>query len=128
MVDMPGYGFATASHAEIMGWQETMKEYIESRSALKRLFLLIDSRHGMKHIDTQFMEYLDKIGRRYSCVLTKCDLVTAEDLARRVFIIEQRLRLSRRGTHEVFMVSERSPMAIEHFQKAILQLATSQED
>lgn len=124
MVDMPGYGFADASPTVVQSWAEMMRAYIEQRHQLRRIFLLLDGRHGLKKIDAEFMAYLDGVkGLKFSCVLTKCDLVPKEDLARRVMQLEQHLRDSTRGTHEVYMVSNRSRESAEHLQKALVAMA-----
>lgn len=75
LVDMPGYGFALANDKKIEAWNLLLRHYLENRPSLKRLFLLLDGRHGIKLIDREFMAYLDAHGPKYSCVLTKCDLV-----------------------------------------------------
>ena len=73
LVDMPGYGYAQAGRREVMGWQNLMKAYLRGRHSLLRLFLLIDSRHGLKKLDEDFMKFLDSAVLFYQIVLTKID-------------------------------------------------------
>lgn len=80
LVDLPGYGFAKAPENIVKQWQKLIFTYLQGRPNLKRVFLLIDSRHGIKKIDNGIMEMLDKAAVTYQIVLTKTDKVTAKEL------------------------------------------------
>jgi GTP-binding protein len=80
LVDLPGYGFATAPKTEIARWTALTGDYLRGRTALKRVFLLIDSRHGLKANDAQIMDTLDKAAAAYQIVLTKSDKPKAAEL------------------------------------------------
>lgn len=73
IVDMPGYGYAAVSKAKIKIWSRLIQDYLRGRVPLKRVFLLIDSRHGLKTTDEIVMEELDKAAVSYQIVLTKAD-------------------------------------------------------
>ena len=73
LVDLPGYGFAKAPKNLVRAWERMSLGYLKNRINLKRLFLLIDSRHGFKKADLEFMTELDKFGILYQIVLTKLD-------------------------------------------------------
>ena len=73
IVDMPGYGYAAVSKAKIKVWSQLIQDYLKGRVPLKRVFLLIDSRHGFKVTDEAVMEELDKAAVSYQIVLTKAD-------------------------------------------------------
>ncbi len=73
LVDLPGYGFANAPKNLVRAWERMSLGYLKNRTNLKRLFLLIDSRHGFKKADLEFMEQLNKYGIPYQLVLTKLD-------------------------------------------------------
>jgi GTP-binding protein len=73
LVDMPGYGFARVSKSTLQLWRELIEYYLRGRPTLKRVYLLIDSRHGLKESDQQLMKMLDKTAVSYQIVLTKCD-------------------------------------------------------
>lgn len=73
LVDMPGYGYARASKALISQWTGLIKDYVRGRATLKRVFLLIDARHGLKPNDQSFLTLLDEAATSYQVVLTKAD-------------------------------------------------------
>eukprot|EP00042_Codosiga_hollandica_P027048 m.131245 g.131245 ORF g.131245 m.131245 type:complete len:102 (+) comp52367_c0_seq3:945-1250(+) len=66
-----------------------MDSYLKTRIPLKRIFVLLDARHGMKLVDKKFVEQLESACRPYQFILTKCDLVPAADLARRHYLLVQ---------------------------------------
>ncbi|EKX39384.1 hypothetical protein GUITHDRAFT_50932, partial [Guillardia theta CCMP2712] len=74
MVDMPGYGFAFANEQKMAGWKVLIDQYIQTRK-MKRVFLIIDGRHGVKQNDKDFMQRLDDARVSFQIILTKCDLV-----------------------------------------------------
>ena len=73
VVDMPGYGYARASKKQVQGWNRLIHQYLRGRATLSRVFLLIDSRHGIKPNDRGIMEMLDEAAVSYQIVLTKLD-------------------------------------------------------
>ncbi len=77
LVDLPGYGYAQAPKAVIETWTKLIIDYLKGRSSLKRVFVLIDSRHGVKPNDTKIMELLDQCAVSYQLVLTKTDKISA---------------------------------------------------
>jgi GTP-binding protein len=81
LVDMPGYGYAKASKSEAKGWTRLISDYLKGRRELKRVFLLIDSRHGIKPSDKETMKMLDEAAVSYQVVLTKADKPKASELA-----------------------------------------------
>jgi len=81
LVDLPGYGFARAPKAAAAGWQALMRDYLAGRASLRRVFLLIDARHGIKAVDREIMELLDRAAVTYQVVLTKADKPSAPELA-----------------------------------------------
>ncbi len=82
LVDLPGYGYAEASKAAVKSWTGLVRRYLRSRAALRRVCLLIDSRHGLKDIDRLLMRMLDEAGVSYQVVLTKADRLGALEIAR----------------------------------------------
>ncbi|MDG2520176.1 ribosome biogenesis GTP-binding protein YihA/YsxC [Caulobacter segnis] len=73
LVDLPGYGWARAAKTEVKKFQNLGRDYLRGRPALKRVYLLIDSRHGLKTVDNEPMDALDKAAVSYQIVLTKAD-------------------------------------------------------
>jgi GTP-binding protein len=80
LVDMPGYGYAKASKADIKKWQAVLKGYLRGRPGLTRAFVLIDSRHGIKTADDEMLELLDESAVAYQLVLTKTDKIKPAEL------------------------------------------------
>ncbi len=78
---MPGYGYARASKAAVKGWTRLIRDYLRGRRELKRVFLLIDARHGIKANDKETMKLLDEAAVSYQVVLTKADKPKASELA-----------------------------------------------
>lgn len=80
VVDMPGYGYAKASKTLVRDWNHLVQDYLRGRTQLKRVFLLIDSRHGVKENDRATMELMDKSAVSYQLVLTKIDKLKPSDV------------------------------------------------
>lgn len=80
LVDLPGYGYANAPLAVVEKWQKLLKRYLSGRQTLRRAFVLIDSRHGIKKVDDEIMALLDSAAVTFQCVMTKADKVKAKDL------------------------------------------------
>jgi GTP-binding protein len=80
LVDLPGYGYANAPLAVVEKWQKLLKRYLSGRQTLRRAFVLIDSRHGIKKVDEEIMALLDSAAVTFQCVMTKADKVKAKDL------------------------------------------------
>ena len=80
LVDVPGYGFANAPLPVVKKWQTLLKAYLSGRASLRRVFLLIDSRHGVKSVDEEIMELLGRSAVTFQVVLTKADKPKKMDL------------------------------------------------
>jgi GTP-binding protein len=81
LVDLPGYGYAEASKTAIARWTGLVRRYLRSRSALRRVCLLVDARHGLKEPDRPILQMLDQTGVSYQIVLTKIDKLRSTELA-----------------------------------------------
>lgn len=75
MVDLPGYGYAEAPVAIVAKWQALLKQYLQGRQTLRRAFVLIDTRHGVKAVDEEILTMLDKAAVAFQVVMTKADKV-----------------------------------------------------
>jgi len=75
LVDLPGYGFANAPVAIVEKWQRLLKNYLSGRPNLRRAFVLVDSRHGMKPVDEEIMQLMNKSALAFQVVLTKLDKI-----------------------------------------------------
>ena len=80
LVDLPGYGFAKAPVRTVEKWQRLMKSYLSGRATLRRVFVLIDGRHGAKDVDEEIMTLLDKSAVTFQAVITKVDKPGAAEL------------------------------------------------
>ena len=86
LVDLPGYGYAEAPIAIVAKWQALLKSYLAGRQTLRRAFVLIDARHGVKAVDEEILLLLDRCAVTYQAVLTKADKISN---AEREAVIEQ---------------------------------------
>src|SRR6266702_1373358 len=81
LVDMPGYGYASAPKAKVASWTMLIHKFLQGRSSLARVYVLIDARHGLKDVDLDVLKTLDKAAVSYQVVLTKADQVNPAELA-----------------------------------------------
>ena len=92
LVDMPGYGFARAPKAKVDAWTVLVKDYLRGRPTLRRVFLLIDARHGIKPVDNGIMDLLDEAAAIYQVVLTKIDKLKPHAVPHAVTAAEEAIR------------------------------------
>jgi GTP-binding protein len=86
LVDMPGYGYAKAPKGVVENWTELVRDYLRGRTTLRRVYLLIDSRHGIKPVDREVMALLNTAAVSYQVVLTKIDKIS---LAKRAIVLDE---------------------------------------
>ena len=123
LVDMPGYGYARASKSESKGWTRLIREYLKGRRELKRVFLLIDARHGIKPNDKETMKLLDEAAVSYQVVLTKADKPKAADLAEVQAKVAQALAKHAAAYPELLTTSVRLDSGIPELRAAVARLA-----
>jgi len=82
LVDLPGYGFANAPVPVVEKWQRLLKAYLSGRATLRRVFMLIDARHGPKAVDEEIMELLGTAAVTFQVVLTKIDKPSKGDFSK----------------------------------------------
>ena len=82
LVDLPGYGYARESKTKIAAWNELLNAYLRGRPNLRRVFVLVDSRHGLKKNDLAMMDDLDTTAVSYQVILTKADKLKKGQLER----------------------------------------------
>jgi GTP-binding protein len=80
LVDLPGYGFARASRGDVKKFQNLGRDYLRGRPNLKRAYLLIDARHGLKAVDSEALDAFDQAAVSYQIVLTKSDKLKASEV------------------------------------------------
>lgn len=79
LVDLPGYGYAEAPIAIVAKWQALLKSYLVGRQTLRRAFVLIDARHGVKAVDEEILNLLDRSAVTFQAVLTKADKISTAE-------------------------------------------------
>jgi GTP-binding protein len=92
MVDMPGYGYAKVSKTQRDEWQDLIRSYLSGRPNLRSVFILVDSRHGLKDSDIDLMKMLDETAVSYRIILTKTDKIKSQELAKTTEKIESTLK------------------------------------
>ena len=121
IVDMPGYGYAKAPLATVKKWRYLINDYLRGRAVLKRAFLLIDSRHGIKAVDTEIMKMMDEAAVSYFVVLTKTDKIKATELAAVTEATQAILRKHVAAFPDVLTTSSEKGGGIEDLRLAVMQ-------
>ncbi|AWN42124.1 ribosome biogenesis GTP-binding protein YihA/YsxC [Methylobacterium durans] len=122
LVDMPGYGFAAVEKAKVAAWTELIHAYLRGRANLSRVFMLIDSRHGFKAIDTDILDGLDKAAVSYQIVLTKGDELKKSEIEARTHNIEAAISRRPAAYPEVLLTSSRDSRGIPELRASIARL------
>ncbi|QJB69826.1 ribosome biogenesis GTP-binding protein YihA/YsxC [Parasphingorhabdus halotolerans] len=118
--DMPGYGFAKAPPKVVQKWRYLINDYLRGRAVLKRVFVLIDSRHGIKPVDEEIMEMLDKAAVSYHIVMTKADKVKQEALAATVAQVAEIAKKHPAAHPEMIITSSEKKDGIDALRMAVL--------
>ena len=121
IVDMPGYGYAKAPLATVKKWRFLINDYLRGRAVLKRAFLLIDSRHGIKAVDTEIMKMMDEAAVSYFVVLTKTDKIKASELVAVTEATKAILRKHVAAFPDVLTTSSEKGGGIEDLRLAVMQ-------
>ena len=121
LVDMPGYGYAKAPKTEVAAWTRLIRDYLRGRVGLRRLCLLVDSRHGLKPADREIMDLLEESAVVFEVVLTKCD--KAKNLAKLVADTEAAVANYRAGVPNVLATSSRQNRGIPELRASLAKLA-----
>lgn len=127
LVDLPGYGYASAPKAMVERWTRLLRAYLKGRPVLRRCCLLIDARHGIKDVDREMMKMLDTAAVNYQVILTKADKPGADELARRLDGVNVELSRHPAAHPRVLITSARDGMGIPELRAALAALARSVE-
>jgi len=122
IVDMPGYGYARASKTQVAAWTRTVFAYLRGRANLRRVYLLVDARHGLKANDSAALDILDKAAVSYQIVLTKADKVKAEALGETVADVGLALAKRPAAFPEIIATSARTGTGMETLRAEIAGL------
>ena len=123
LVDMPGYGFAEAPKDLVKRWQRLVKDYLRGRAVLKRVLILIDSRHGLKDVDREVMQMLDEAAISYHIVLTKGDKLKPSALGRVYEEVAAEAARHPAAHPSIFTTSSETGSGIATIRTAILEAA-----
>ncbi len=121
LVDMPGYGFAKAPPEVAKKWQRLVRDYLRGRVVLKRVLLLIDSRHGIKPPDLEMMTMLNESAVVYRLVLTKADKIKTSDLDKVVAETLVEARKHSAAYPELLVTSAETKAGIAELRTAVLE-------
>ena len=119
LVDLPGYGFANAPVAVVEKWQRLLKSYLTGRPTLRRAFVLVDSRHGIKAPDQDIMTMLDKAAVTFQVVMTKTDKMKAPELAKVMIRVRADLAKHPAAFPELILTSSDKGTGIETLRSVI---------
>ncbi|MEO0992821.1 MAG: ribosome biogenesis GTP-binding protein YihA/YsxC [Pseudomonadota bacterium] len=122
MVDLPGYGYAKAPKDKVAAWQALLRAYLAGRVSLRRVFVLIDSRHGVKSADHEIMALLDTAAVSFQAVLTKADKKGAA-LTRTVEAVKTDLARHPTAYPEILTTSAETGQGLDRLRAAIYSLA-----
>ncbi|CTQ44692.1 ribosome biogenesis GTP-binding protein YihA/YsxC [Roseibium aggregatum] len=124
IVDMPGYGYAQAPKELVEAWTQLVFSYLRGRPNLRRVILLIDSRHGIKKNDLEAMELLDKAAVVYQVVLTKADKIKPPQLVRLIEDTKAILRKRVAAHPEILATSSEKNRGVDELRAELFLLAT----
>ncbi|CBZ53180.1 Ribosome biogenesis GTP-binding protein YsxC,related [Neospora caninum Liverpool] len=113
LVDLPGYGFAKAAAATRLQWTEFSLYYLKTRKNLRRVFVLIDARHGLKESDKEMLHFLHRWGVSWQLVLTKADLVKPKDLVKTLMLVKEDAKAFRHQAADPVAVSALRHQALD---------------
>ncbi len=122
LVDLPGYGYAAAAKSKVKAWTRLIHDYLHGRSALARVYLLIDARHGLKTVDEAILDTFGQAAVSHEIVLTKCDQVSEAELAERSESVKAAMRNRPAAFPDLIATSARTGAGIPALRAAIARL------
>jgi GTP-binding protein len=122
LVDMPGYGYASAPKAKVASWTALIHKFLQGRANLARVYVLIDSRHGLKDVDLDVLKTLDKSAVSYQIVLTKADQVKPNELEARLTATTAALAKHPAAFPHILPTSSRSGAGMAELRAAMVRL------
>ena len=122
LVDLPGYGYANAPVKVVEQWQNLLKQYLAGRQSLRRAFVLVDGRHGVKKVDTEIMSMLDSSAVTFQVVLTKLDKVKEKDRKNILEQVRSSLQNHPAAFPEIILTSSEKGWGIQTLRSVIAML------
>ncbi|KQM34641.1 ribosome biogenesis GTP-binding protein YihA/YsxC [Agrobacterium cavarae] len=121
LVDMPGYGYAQAPKDQVDNWTKLVFDYLRGRATLKRVYVLIDSRHGIKKNDEDVLSLLDKAAVSYQIVLTKTDKIKEPAVPRLISETLEKIKKRPAAYPEVLATSSEKSAGLDELRAEILK-------
>ncbi len=123
IVDLPGYGYAKAPKEKVDAWGEVLRDYLRGRVTLRRVFVLIDSRHGIKPVDHEILDLLDEAAVTYQAVLTKIDKIKPPAVPKVVAACEAELKSHAAAFPIALATSTAKKIGFEELRAAVVSAA-----
>lgn len=123
LVDLPGYGYANAPLPVVEKWQRLLKSYLSGRQNLRRAFVLVDTRHGVKPVDDEIMSLLDSAAVTFQVVMTKADKVKDAERERILTQVRGALAKHPAAFPEIILTSSEKGLGIPNLRATIATLA-----
>ncbi|MEH6360756.1 MAG: ribosome biogenesis GTP-binding protein YihA/YsxC [Amylibacter sp.] len=120
--DQPGYGYAKAPLKEVKKWQGMVFAYLRARPQLRRAYVLIDGRHGIKDADRPVMDMMDKAAMSYQCIMTKADKVKKSELDKHISELQKELAKHPAAHPDILVTSSEKGIGIETVRAAVGRL------
>lgn len=122
LVDMPGYGYAAAAKSKVAAWTSLIHDYLRGRTNLARVYVLVDTRHGLKDTDDSILDALGQAAVSHEIVLTKCDQMSAAELAARCTAVREAMRNRPAAFPDLIATSARTGAGIDALRAAVARL------
>ena len=126
LVDLPGYGYATAPKTDIKAWTKLTRQFLAGRQSLKRVFLLIDSRRGIGSADEEIISLLNETAVSFAVVLTKSDKLKTPELKKIITVTEQKTAKNVAAFPKIWVTSSEKVSGIAELRAHIADLALVQ--
>ena len=123
LVDLPGYGYASAPLPIVEKWQRLLQKYLSGRQSLRRAFVLIDCRHGVKYVDEQILSLLDSVAVTFQVVLTKADKVKGTEQKKIINQVREALSKHPAAFPELILTSSEKGWGIDTLRSVIASIA-----
>ncbi len=128
LVDLPGYGYARASKTDIANWTRLTRQFLRGRAPLRRVFLLIDSRRGVKDPDIEIMGMLDETAVPYQIILTKLDKLKKGELEKITTQVSGKISRRPAAHPDIIATSSEKKIGLDMLKAEIVSLAIPEND
>ncbi len=128
LVDLPGYGYARASKTDIANWTRLTRQFLRGRAPLRRVFLLIDSRRGVKDPDIEIMGMLDETAVPYQIILTKLDKLKKGELEKITVQVSEKINRRPAAHPNIIATSSEKKIGLDVLKAEIVSLAIPENE